>query len=190
MLGQSPAQILFLLGIGYLVANLRVFADGLRFLKRRSRALLTWPGQRPRHYGMALGLGVVLGMLLVYNVFFRYQAPLQVVFGEAMMFIYYGYAVPFSRRIGRGFYEDGIWAETGFIPYANIGGITWREGPAGREPTLVIISRLRKLARRLIVPGRHYAEARRLLRDKIAAHDIHFSGTGLNLETHDEREDV
>jgi len=98
--------------------------------------------------------------------------------------------VHFSHRIRRGFYEDGIWAETGFIPYASIGGITWRQGAEGRDPTLVIISRLRKLARRLSVPGRHYAEVRRLLRDKIAAHDIHFSGTGLNLERHDEREDV
>jgi hypothetical protein len=52
------------------------------------------------------------------------------------------------------------------------------------------VSRIRRLARRLTVPGRHYAAARRLLHDKIAAHDIHFSGTGLNLETHDEREDV
>lgn len=190
MLRQSPAQILFLLGIGYLVANLRIFIDALRFLKRRSKALVTWPGQRPRYYGMALFLGVVLGILLLYNIAFLSRTPAQVVFGEAMMFIYYGYAVHFSHRIRRGFYEDGIWAETGFIPYASIGGITWRQGAEGRDPTLVIISRLRRLARRLSVPGRHYAEVRRLLRDKIAAHDIHFSGTGLNLETHDEREDV
>ena len=54
----------------------------------------------------------------------------------------------------------------------------------------MIVSRLRNLARRLAVPGSHYGAARRLLRDKIAAHDIHFSGTGLDLGTHDEREDV
>ena len=186
MLGQSLSRILFLLGVGYLVANLRIFIDGLRFLKRRSKALLTWPGQRPPYYGLLLAIGVVLGILLFYKLVFQHRAPTQV-FGEAMMFLYYSYGVPFSRRIGRGFYEDGIWTETGFIPYASIGGITWREGD---EPTLVVISRLRNLARRLVVPGRHYAAARRLLRDKIAAHDIHFSGTGLNLETHDEREDV
>jgi hypothetical protein len=115
------------------------------------------------------------------------RRPLRQVFGESMMFLYYAYAVPLSRRIGRGFYGDGIWADKGFIPYANIGGISWRQGD---EPTLVVVSRIRRLARPLIVPGRHYAAARRLLRDKIAAHDIHFSGTGLNLETHDERMDV
>jgi hypothetical protein len=129
---------------------------------------------------------VVLGIVLFAELVFLHR-PFRQVFGESMMFLYYAYAVPLSRRIGRGFYEDGIWAESGFIPYANIGGITWREG---EEPTLVVVSRIRRLARRLVVPGRHYAAVRRLLRDRIAAHDIHFSGTSLNLETHDERMDV
>ena len=40
------------------------------------------------------------------------------VFGETMMLIYYGYAVPLSLKIGRGFYEDGIWADAGYIPYS------------------------------------------------------------------------
>jgi hypothetical protein len=55
---------------------------------------------------------------------------------------------------------------------------------------LIITSRLRNLARRLIVPVNHYAAARRLLRDKIAKHDIHFTGGGLDLVGHDERDDV
>jgi hypothetical protein len=93
-----------------------------------------------------------------------------------------------SRAITRGFYEDGIWAESAFIPYNEIGGISWREGE--HEVALIVTSRLRNLARRLIVPGNQYAAARRLLRDKIAKHDIHFSGTGLDLLDHDEREDV
>jgi hypothetical protein len=56
--------------------------------------------------------------------------------------------------------------------------------------SLIIISRLRNLARRLNVPAQHYAAARRLLRDKISKHDIHFGGTGLDLVDHDERDDV
>ena len=47
-----------------------------------------------------------------------------------MMLIYYGYAMPLSLRIGRGFYEDGIWSDAGFVPYSKIGGLTWREGGA------------------------------------------------------------
>ncbi|HEX2311003.1 MAG TPA: hypothetical protein VHH91_09815, partial [Vicinamibacterales bacterium] len=81
---------------------------------------------------------------------------------------------------------DGIWAENGFMPYQQIGGIAWRENG---QVTLLLISRLRQLARPLVVPGDYYGAVRRLLRDKIAAHDIRFSGGGLELGQ-DERENV
>lgn len=187
-------QVLLLLGVGFLVANVRVAIDGLRFLRRRSSALLTWRGPRPRYYGMQLSLGVVLGLLLAYHIInvMRTDPPLRgrfapQLFGISMMFVYYGYLVPLSRRIGRGFYADGIWSETGFVPYWRIGAVSWREG---EEIALVIVSRLRNLARRLIVPGVHYGAARRLLREKIAAHDIQLIHTGLELGAHDERDDV
>jgi hypothetical protein len=177
--------VLILLGAGFLVANARLLLEYSRFLRRRrGGALLIWPGPKPPYYGMALAIGVVLGFLVFYKlVFLRRQA-----FGEAMMFIYYAYLLPLSRRIGRGFYTDGIWADASFIPYHEVAGFSWREGE--RQATLVVISRLRNLARRLTVPLEHYGAARRLLRDKIAAHDIHFTGTGLDLLEHDEREDV
>jgi hypothetical protein len=106
-----------------------------------------------------------------------------------MMFLYYGYVTPLlSRRIGRGFYEDGIWTNSGFIPYNEVGGISWREGK--QSVTLVVISRLKDLARRLIVPLEYYGAARRLLREKIGEHEIHFSGTGLNLGERDERDEA
>src|SRR5580700_3414514 len=107
MLARAAPQILFLLGLGFLIANLRIGLDTLRFLKRRSSALLTWRGSRPRYYGMQLGLSVVLGLLLVYDWVFLHR-PAPQIFGVAMMFVYYGYAMPLSLRIGRGFYADGI----------------------------------------------------------------------------------
>ena len=175
---------LVLLGVGFLVANARLILEYFKFLRRRPSALLTWPSPKPPYYGMALAIGVVLGFLVFYKlVVLRRQA-----FGEAMMFLYYAYLLPLSRQIGRGFYEEGIWADTVFIPYNEVGGISWREGE--HEVTLIVISRLRNLARRLIVPGENYAAARRLLRDKIAAHAIHFTGTGLDLGGHDERDEV
>ena len=175
---------LVLLGVGFLVANARLILEYFKFLRRRPSALLTWPSPKPPYYGMALAIGVVLGFLVFYKlVVLRRQ-----VFGEGMMFLYYGYLLPLSRQIGRGFYEEGIWADTVFIPYNEVGGISWREGE--HEVTLIVISRLRNLARRLIVPGENYAAARRLLRDKIAAHAIHFTGTGLDLGGHDERDEV
>lgn len=178
------AATFLLLGAGFLVANARLALQYVKYMKRRRGALLTWRGPKPPYYAMQLAIGVFLGLILFYNVVRLHRN----VFGEAMMFLYYAYLFPLSQTMARGFYEDGIWADSAFIPYNEIGGIAWREGD--HAVALIITSRLRNLARRLIVPGNHYAAARRLLRDKIAKHDIHFSGTGLDLLDHDEREDV
>ena len=127
-------------------------------------------------------------MLLGCLVFFKILVLRQYPFGEIMMFVYYAYLTPLSRRIGRGFYEDGIWADTAFIPYNEVGGISWREGQ--HQVTLIVISRIRNFARRLAVPLDNYGAARRLLRDKIAKNDIQFSGTGLDLGDYDARNEV
>lgn len=174
------------LGIGFLVANVRVFADLVRFRRRRQSALLIWPGPPPPFYGLILFLGVALGVLIAVKLLLL-PPKFTSLFGESMMFVYFGYAVPLSRRIRRGFYEDGVWAENGFVPYYQIGGIAWREG---YPKVLLLISRVKQLARPLLVPTAHYAAARRVLRDKIGDHDIMFSGDTLDLGGHDEREDV
>jgi hypothetical protein len=75
-----------------------------------------------------------------------------------------------------------------FIPYNEIGGLSWRE--SDHDATLVVISRLRTLARLLRVPGDKYGAARRILRDKIGEHAIHFTGTGLDLGVRDERDEA
>ena len=178
-------HVLLLFGVGFLIANLRTGLDLFRYWRRRRDALLTWPGRRPPYYGLILFLGVTLGLLLIVKVLFMQRSPGQL-FGEGMMFLYYAYAVPLSRRIGRGFYADGIWAENGFMPYRQIGGIAWREG---EQVTLLLISRLKQMARPLVVPTAYYGAVRRLLRDKIAAHDIQFSGGGMDLG-YDLRDDV
>ena len=183
---DTLSRLLIVLGVGFLWANLRLFAQFVRFLKIRSTALLTWPGRRPPFYPLLVTLGAVLALLIVYKLTVLRQHPIQV-FGESMMLIYYAYALPLSLRIGRGFYQEGIWADGGFIPYSSIGGLTWREG---EQITLVMIYRMRAFARRLVVPENYYGAARRLLRDKIAAHDIHFTGKALDLGAHDEKNDV
>jgi hypothetical protein len=177
-----PAALL-LLGGGFLVANLRLLLRFARFWRLRSTAVLTWPGRRPGSYGISLGFGVLFGALVFVKIVIQQRPPVDS-FGEGMMFLYYAYAFPLSLKIGRGFYDDGIWSDHGFVPYANIGGLSWREG---QRLTLVLIHRVRNLVRPLEVPQEHYGEVRRLLRDKIAAHDIHFTGKGLDLGT-DERE--
>ena len=178
--------ILVVLGIGFLIANLRLLLQLVRFRRIRSSALLTWPGAPPPFYGLTIAVGGILGALIFYKLAVLRQQPMDV-FGESMMLVYFGYALPFSLRIGRGFYEDGIWADGGFVHYSEIGGLSWREG---EQLTLVLMYRTRTFARRLEVPDVHYGAARRLLRDKIAAQDIQFTGKTLDLGEHDDREHV
>ena len=180
------SRLLILIGAGFLVANVRLIADAFRFSRLRSTALLTWPAGRPANAWVFVMLGASLGLVIIVKLVFQGLAPTHV-FGESMMLVYFGYAAPMSWRIGRGFYEDGIWADSGFVRYTDIGGLTWREG---EEVTLVLIERVRQLARRLTVPQNFYGAARRLLRDRVAAHEIQFAGEKLDLGGHDEREDI
>ena len=176
--------VLTLLGVGFLVANARLVWQYVTFRRRQKAALLVWASPRPPYYGMALAIGVVLGFLVFYKLVLAHQP----VFGESMMFLYYAYLMPLSRRIGRGFYQDGIWLDTGFVRWDEVGGITWREGP--HTVALVVISRLKNLARVLPVPVEHYGAARRLLREKIGEHTLQLHGAGLDLGVHDERDDA
>ena len=75
-------------------------------------------------------MAVVLGVVIFYKIVVSGQQA----FGETMMFMYYGYLIPLTRRIRRGFYADGIWADTGFIPYNEVGGLSWRGRAPGHFP--------------------------------------------------------
>jgi hypothetical protein len=179
-------RVLLLLGVGFLVANLRILYDLAWYARRRTTALLVWPPRRHPYYPVMLLIGAALGALLVSNVATGH-VRVGPVFGETMMFAYYACAVPLSRIVRRGFYANGIWTDSRYLGYPRIGGLAWREGP---EVTLILIVKARSSALRLVVPGSHYGAARRVLRDKIGEHQIHFAGTGLDLGPHDEREDV
>jgi len=185
-LPELLSALLLFLGAGFLVANVRVAWSFIRARRLQPTALLTWKGSRPPFYALLMLIGVVLGLLVAFKLVVQGRSPLQV-FGEGMMFLYYACAIPLSLRIARGFYQDGIWIDSGFVPYSKIGGLTWREGD---QITLVVVDRIRCLARSLIVPQEYYSEARRLLHDKIASHDLNFSGRSLDLGGHDERDDV
>ncbi len=178
-------RILFLFGIGFLAANIKLLVDWVRYRARRATALLIWPAPKPRFYGLCLGMAVLLGLLVMFKLGYQRRPPSHV-FGEMMMFLYYGYAVPLSARIGRGFYRDGIWADGGFVEYGQINGVSWREG---ERVTLFLISHLKHLARSLDVPANLYGEVRRLLRDKVKTHDIHITSE-LELGVHDDRDTI
>jgi hypothetical protein len=178
---------LIALGVLFLVVNLRVGRDIWRWWRRRAGALLVWKPPVPPYYALNLAIGVMLGVLLFVTVFLV-PRPAGSIFGEAMMFVYYGYLLPLSTRIMRGLYTDGVWTDSGFMAYSDIGGLTWKEGPTG---TLVLASRLRAFARTLTVPGTSLGEVRRVLREKIGERAIELGGgPGLHLGSRDTRENV
>jgi hypothetical protein len=181
-------DVLLVLGGGFLFANLRILIQFLRYHRLRHSAVLVWPGRRPPFYSTFFLIGAALALVIIVKLIFLHWQPQQV-FGESMMLLYYSYMAPLSLKIGRGFYEDGVWVEDGFLPYGNIGGLSWREDE-DREITLLLIPRMRQLARKLVVPPKYYGEARKLLREKIKSFDIHFTGKALDLGAHDERDDV
>jgi hypothetical protein len=178
--------LLYVLGAGFLVFNGYLFLQYLRNRRLQRTALVTGPPPRPPLYPLFLWVGAVLAIVIFYKIAVLRLHP-RFVFGETMMLVYYVYAMPLGLKTRRGLYEDGIWTDGGFVRYGNIGGLTWREGA---QPTLVILYRWRSFARKLIVPRAFYGEARKVLRDKIAEHEIHFTGKPLDLGLHDERDDV
>jgi hypothetical protein len=179
-------RLLLLFGFGFLVANIKLGASLVAYRRRMRSALLVWPGDKPRYYGFSLALGVILGLLLMVEAFVLHRSP-RSIFGEAMMFLYYGYTFPLSTRIRRGFYGDGVWSDSGFMKWSEISAVSWKEQPT---ITLVLISHVQSIARRLEVPGHLYGQARRLLRDRIQTHDIHIGGAGLDLGARDDRDAI
>ena len=179
-------QILFLFGLGFLAANIKVIVELIQFRLRKRTAVLTWEAAKPPYYGFSLALGVTLGLLIAFKVFVQRRSPDQL-FGEAMMFVYYGYATPLATRISRGFYRDGVWSDTGFMRWGAISAVSWKEEGS---VTLVLVSHFRNIARRLVIPGPLYGQARRVLRDRVKAHDIHIGGTGLDLGSRDDTDAV
>ena len=177
-------RALVVLGVGFLVANLKVAADLIKYRQRRQTALLTWQGARPAYYRLNILLAVTLGLLLAAKLVRKEPDR---AFGEAMMFMYYGCLFPLSTRIARGFYGDGVWSDSGFMRWAQISAISWKEeGPI----TLILISHFRNIARRLEVPANMYGEARRVLRDKVREHALRMGGSGLDLGVRNEGDSV
>ena len=183
-LAGAMRQILLALGVLFVVVDVRVGWQIASWWRRRARAVIVWPSPKPPFYAINLAIGVLLGVLLFLTAYLL--RPSASLFGVAMMFIYYGYLLPLSTRIKHGLYEEGIWTDSGFMRYAEIGGLAWKG-----EGTLVIASRQKAMARRLSVPGIHLGEVRHVLREKIGAHDIEFdAGPGIHLGTRDTRESV
>jgi hypothetical protein len=178
--------LLFLFGVGFLGANLAILYEWLQDFGRRRQAILVWRLPPPRFAWLSVAVAVALAFLIVYKLIVLRWIVWRL-FGEAMMLTYYGYLYPLSLRTKRGFYESGVRLDRGFIRWQDISGLTWREGP---PLVLVAACSRRQRAGLLTVPAARFGAVRRVLRDRIAAHEIHYTHPPLDLGGHDEREDV
>ena len=66
------------------------------------------------------------------------------------MLVYYLGVVHLKARVRLGMYTDGIWTDSGFMPWSRIDAVSWQEKP---RLALLVVSRARSVARRLTVPG-------------------------------------
>jgi hypothetical protein len=94
------------------------------------------------------------------------------------MAAYFILMVPLCQNIRLGFYDQGVWADTGFLPYANIGRIAFRETP---EIVLILLPRGRSGSFRLPVPPEEYGAVRKMLEEKIRARVVNIEAGILGL---------
>src|SRR5262245_9888631 len=109
-------RVLLLFGIGFLVADIVVAVELVRYQRTQRTSLLIWPRPKPRYYWANLLLGVILGLLIVAEVLLK--RPTYSLFGEAMMFIYYSTLYPLRARIPRGFFAHGVWSDSGYMRWS------------------------------------------------------------------------
>jgi hypothetical protein len=184
--GERLDTLMFLFGLGFLGVNLGVAFDYAQHLRRRPQTILAWRPAPGRFSALPVLISVGLAALIVYKLV-GLEWPVSRLFGEGMMLAYYGYLHPLSRQIQRGFFTGGIRLDRGFVPWTSVTGLTWREDPG---PVLIVVAGHQQRAGRLAVPLAHYGEARRILRDHIAMHDLHIDRPVLDLGGHDHRDDV
>jgi hypothetical protein len=164
------------LGVYFSVLLVRGLMGYMRFRKVRPTAQLTWPVRPPAHLPFLLGLGVVATILTFVNGYLN--RPFHHVYSQAVMALYFMFMVPLSARIHLGFYRDGVWADTGFLPYAKIGRMAFREG---HEIVLILLPRGGSQSFRLPVPPEEYGAVRKVLEEKIRARVVNVEAGILGL---------
>ena len=172
---NETALSVVLLGLGlyFLVLLIRGLRGYLLFRKVRPTALLTWPVPRSGQFPFLLTLGVVATAVTALNAYL--DRPLHHVLSQALMAAYFILMVPLCQNIRLGFYDQGVWADTGFLPYAKIGRIAFRETP---EIVLILLPRGRSGSFRLPVPPEEYGAVRKVLEEKIRARIVNME-TGI-----------
>ena len=168
--------VLLGLGLYFSILLIRGLRGYLLFRKVRRTALLTWPVPRSGQVPFLLALGVVAAGVTALNAYL--ERPLHHVVSQALMAAYFIGMVPLCQSIRLGFYDEGVWADTGFLPYAKIGRIAFRETP---DIVLILLPRGRSGSFRLPVPPEEYGAVRKVLEEKIRSRVVNIEAGILGL---------
>ena len=176
MPGNETLLTAVLVGVGvyFSVLLARGFAGYLLFRRVRGTALLTWPARGSPYFAIVLGV-VSLGVALLNT---RLDRPFLHLYGQYATAAYFILMVPLSARIRLGLYRDGVWADTGFLPYARIGRMAFREQP---DIVLLLVPKGRDRSLRLPVPKDEYGAVRKVLEEKIRERTVNIEAGILGL---------
>ncbi len=160
---------LVLLGMGLYFAVLtgRGLLAYARFRRLRPTALLTWPCPRPARLRLLLILGAVSGFVTLLNA--TLGRPWPHVASQLLMTFYFLVMVPLSLRVEWGLYQEGVWADAGFLRYGDVRQLVFRDaGPI----LLLLLPRHGAVPFRMLVPPSEYGAVRKLIVEKTRSHDL------------------
>jgi hypothetical protein len=151
-------------GIYFSVLLARGMVGYLLFRRLRETALLTWSAPRSSYFALVLGLVSLAVAVWSTGIASAQDWALWRLYGQYATAAYFLLMVPLSARIRLGLYRDGVWADSGFLPYARIGRMAFREQP---EIVLLLVPKGRDRSLRLPVPRDEYGAVRKVLEEKI-----------------------
>jgi hypothetical protein len=182
--GPLPERLQQLIGLGllglgvYFAVQLgRGLAGYRRFRQVWPTALVTWAVPPPTLLPWLLALGVLGAATAAFNAWM--QRPAHHVVGLALMAAYFLGMVPLALRIRLGLYRDGVWADRGFLPWADIARIAFVESP---RIVLLLTPRRGGPSFRLPVPADEYGTVRKLIDEKTREGRLHLEPAILGLE--------
>jgi len=164
------------IGLYFAVQLVRGLVGYFQFRRLRPTAILTWPVPRPRGAAFLFALGILSTAITILNGYMN--RPLHHVVGLGLMALYFMLMVPLAGRIRLGLYEDGVWADAGFLPWGRIARMAYRESP---DIVLVLLSRDGARSFRLPVPRGEYGAVRKLVEEKVRTRAVNVEGSLLGL---------
>jgi hypothetical protein len=179
------------LGLYFAVLLVQGLAGYLHYRRLRPTALLTWPPRR-RARGLFF-IFFILGLLAPATAVLNWYLarPLHHVVSLGLMALYFMLMVPLTGRIRLGLYQEGVWADAGFLPWGRIARMAFRDDDeegerrsrsrATAEIMLILVSRGGSGSFRLPVPPDEYGAVRKLIEEKVRARVVNMEGGILGL---------